>query len=96
MILVSLKDGKTITLDASQALSNQESISQHSSDNSLNMSTSDDDDDDDEISTGNSEQSQQPKQKRQRLTHLSFEEKLQRPLYPFELVLYKTPLLGCK
>lgn len=78
MILVSLKDGKTITLDASQALSNQESISQHSSDNSLNMSTSDDDDDDDEISTGNSEQSQQPKQKRQRLTHLSFEEKLQR------------------
>ncbi len=81
MILVSLKDGKTIKLDASQALSNQESISQHSSDNSLNMSTSDDDDDDvddDEISTGNSEQSQQPKQKRQRLTHLSFEEKLQR------------------
>jgi hypothetical protein len=78
MILVSLKDGKTITLDASQtltsSLSNQESIS----DNSLSVSTSDDDDDDDEISTGNLESSQQPKQKRQRLTHLSFEEKLQR------------------
>jgi hypothetical protein len=78
MILVSLKDGKTITLDASQTLTSSLSNQESTSDNSLSMSTSDDDDDDDEISTGNLESSQQPKQKRQRLTHLSFEEKLQR------------------
>jgi hypothetical protein len=92
MILVSLKDGKKITLDSGLGLdvtpnnanlSNHESNSSittysitNESDNSFNMeNTSDDDDDDDSGSVGTSVQ---PKQKRQRLTHLTYEEKLQR------------------
>ena len=96
MILVSLKDGKKITLDSSLGLdatmittsavttqSNQENS--HGSNTSYSITTESDNSfsmdntsDDDDYEDSGAHTPAQPKQKRQRLTHLSYEEKLQR------------------
>jgi hypothetical protein len=67
MILVSLKDGKKVTLESKNPPQKEPEMIEFENSSSFNS------EDDDDASS-----SVAPKQKRQRLTHLSYEEKLQR------------------